>query len=38
MRSLEQGITTDLLEQLKRVINSVRPRVFIQVLFNCFRI
>ena len=34
MRPLEQNVRAYLLEQLKRVIDSVRPRVFVQVLFE----
>lgn len=32
MRLFEQGVRTDLLEQLQRVVNSIRPWVFAQVL------
>ena len=34
MRPLEQNVRAYLLEQLKRVIDSVRPRVLVQVLFE----
>ena len=32
MRALQQGIRADLLEQLERVVDSVRLGVFIEIL------